>query len=118
VDRGKQGLKRSMMVDGEGSPLGVVAAGANRHDSPLLAPTLETLGTLSGLPEPASVHLDRGYDSHRTRRLLGERGLASVISEKGRPPLCAPRNAGSSSSRTRGPTPTRSSCGVPRGKDE
>jgi hypothetical protein len=41
VDRGKRGLKRSMMVDGKGIPLGVVAAPANRHDSLLLAPTLE-----------------------------------------------------------------------------
>ena len=85
VDRGKQGIKRSMMVDGEGIPLGVVAAGANRHDSPLLAPTLDALRSLGGLPEPVSVHLDRGYDSNVTRRLLDERALAGVISEKGRP---------------------------------
>jgi hypothetical protein len=84
VDRGKGGLKRSMMVDARGIPLGVVAAGANRHDSPLLAPTLEALRPLGGLPEPVSVHLERGYDSDPTRRLLEERGLASVISQKGR----------------------------------
>ena len=84
VDRGKQGIKRSMVVDGEGIPPGVVAAGANHHDSPLLAPTLDALRTLGGLPEPVSVHLDRGYDSKPTRRLLEERGLAGVISEKGR----------------------------------
>lgn len=40
VDRGKQGLKRSGMTDGYGIPLGRVLAGANRHDSPLLAWTL------------------------------------------------------------------------------
>ncbi|MBA3702984.1 MAG: IS5 family transposase [Rubrobacteraceae bacterium] len=85
VDRGKQGLKRSMMVDGEGIPLGVVAAGANRHDSPLLAPTLDALNSLGGLPDPVSVHLDRGYDSDVTRRLLEERGLSGVISERGKP---------------------------------
>jgi transposase InsO family protein len=49
-----------------------------------LAPTLDALRTLGGLPEPVSVHLDRGYDSKPTRRLLEERGLAGVISEKGR----------------------------------
>lgn len=84
VDRGKQGLKRSMLVDGEGIPLGVVVAGANRHDSPLLASTLDALLALGGLPEPVSVHLDRGYDSFVTRQLLEERGLVGVISEKGR----------------------------------
>ena len=36
VDRGKGGLKRSMVVDANGIPLGAIAAPANRHDSPLL----------------------------------------------------------------------------------
>ncbi len=85
VDRGKRGLKRSMMVDAEGIPLGVVSAPANRHDSPLLAPTLDTLEALGGLPEPVSVHLDGGYDSNFTRRLLEERGLVGMISHKGKP---------------------------------
>jgi hypothetical protein len=46
------------MVDGEGFPLGTLAALANRHDSPLLAPTLDALEALEELPEPVSVHLD------------------------------------------------------------
>ncbi len=41
VDRGNQGRKRSTLVDANGFPLGTVAAPANRHDSPLLAPTLD-----------------------------------------------------------------------------
>jgi len=41
VDRGKGGLKRSVATDDAGVPLGVVSAGANRHDSPLLGPTLQ-----------------------------------------------------------------------------
>jgi transposase len=32
VDRGKQGLKRSTVVDAHGIPLGLIAAPANRHD--------------------------------------------------------------------------------------
>jgi hypothetical protein len=40
VDRGKQGLKRSTVTDATGVPLHLVAAGANRHDAPLLGPTL------------------------------------------------------------------------------
>jgi transposase len=83
VDRGKGGLKRSTMVDGEGIPLGTLAAPASRHDSPLLSPTLDALEALGGLPEPVSVHLDRAYDSKVARRLLEERGLEGVISEKG-----------------------------------
>jgi Transposase DDE domain len=85
VDRGKQGIKRSTVVDGEGIPLGAIAAPANRHDSPLLDETLDTLEVLGPLPEQMSVHLDRGYDSETTREKLKVRGLASTISEKGKP---------------------------------
>jgi hypothetical protein len=119
VDRGKQGIKRSMMVDACGIPLGVVAAPANRHDSPLLAPTLDVLETLGGLPEPVSVHLDRAYDSKPTRELLESLGLVGVISKKGKYPLLlGPRNAGWSNEPIPGATPTRSSSGVPRGAGE
>ena len=77
VDRGKSGLKRSVLVEGAGVPIGVVLAGANRNDSPLLRPTLEHLGRLEqrfgiGLPESMTVHLDAGYDSKITRDLLDE----------------------------------------------
>ena len=90
VDRGKQGIKRSTLVDAKGIPLGAVAAPANRHDSPLLDETLDTLEVLGELPEQMSVHLDRGYDSRNTREKLEERGLLAVISEKGKPaPLAA-----------------------------
>jgi transposase len=84
VDRGKRGIKRSVAVDAEGIPLGFVTAPANRHDSPLLAETLDALGSLAG--QEASVHLDRGYDSDLTLERLQERGLVGVISEKGKKP--------------------------------
>jgi transposase len=41
VDRGKRGTKRSVALDAKGIPIGSVTAPANRHDSPLLIPTLE-----------------------------------------------------------------------------
>jgi transposase len=86
VDRGKQGVKRSMAVDAEGIPLGCVSAPANRHDSPLLVPTMEaTSEALGALPEGVSVHLDRGYDSLLTRQRLRELGLRLEISGKGKP---------------------------------
>jgi transposase len=86
VDRGNQGIKRSVAVDTDGIPLGTVVAPANRHDSPLLVETLDHVkASFAGsLPEWASVHLDRGYDSKATRERLEERGLISVISEKGK----------------------------------
>jgi transposase len=85
VDRGKQGIKRSTLVDAKGIPLGAVAAPANRHDSPLLDETLDTLEVLGELPEQMSVHLDRGYDSLSTREKLEDRGLLAAISLKGKP---------------------------------
>ena len=85
VDRGKGGIKRSTVVDANGIPLGAIVASANRHDSPLLEETLETLEVLGPLPDRMSVHLDRGYDSKSTREKLKERGFTEVICEKGKP---------------------------------
>ncbi len=85
VDRGKQGIKRSTLVDAKGIPIGTVAAPANRHDSPLLDKTLDTLEVLGELPEQMSVHLDRGYDSRSSTQKLEDRALLAVISEKGKP---------------------------------
>jgi hypothetical protein len=60
VNRGKQGLKRSLAVDAAGIPLATIAAPANRHDAVLLEPTLAALRfTAVGM----TIHLDRGYDS-------------------------------------------------------
>jgi len=92
VDRGKQGLKRSVVTDGAGIPLHVVSAGANRHDSPLLAPTLAGLDKLDRLPDDVTVHLDRGYDGNPTRVLLDALGFDGAIARKGVP---APIQAGS-----------------------
>jgi IS5 family transposase len=91
VDRGKRGIKRSIAVDGGGIPVGFVTAPANRHDSPLLAETLDAAAeALGGLPEATSIHQDRGYDSETTRGRLRERGLVAEISKKGKPaPLTA-----------------------------
>lgn len=86
VDRGKQGTKRSLLTDGTGIPLGCVVAPANRHDSPLLRPTLDRLERFGfDLPEQITVHLDAGYDSAKTRDLLDELGCRDVISQKGFP---------------------------------
>jgi transposase len=93
VDRGKGGIKRSIIVDAEGIPLGVLCAPANRHDSTLLGETLESVDSFIELPEQARVHLDRAYDSNAMRQLLEDRGLVGVISEKGKsaPPQAAKR---------------------------
>ena len=67
-----------------------MTAPANRHDSPLLRPTLEKLdrfdqGFGASLPEQITVHLDAGYDWAKTGELLTELGCSGVISPKGCP---------------------------------
>jgi len=93
VDRRKGGLKRSLASDAHGIPLGLASAGANRHDSPLLAPTLHAASQQLDhlLPAARTCHLDRGYDSQPTRRLLDELGFDGQIARKGIP---APIQAG------------------------
>jgi hypothetical protein len=93
VDRRKGGLKRSVATENYGIPLGIAAAGANRHDSPLLAPTLTAAERQLGgvLPSDRTCHLDAGYDSQPTRQTLDDHGFASQIARKGTP---APIQAG------------------------
>jgi hypothetical protein len=85
VDRGKQGLKRSTLTDAAGVPLHLVSAGANRHDAPLLEPTLAGLDAFDLLPAGITAHLDRGYDSGVTRRLLAGLVITGEIARKGIP---------------------------------
>jgi Transposase DDE domain len=93
VDRRKGGLKRSVPTEGYGIPLGITAAGANRHDSPLLAPTLgAAISQLGGImPNQPTCHLDAGYDGQPARQALAGLGFAGQIARKGRP---APIQAG------------------------
>jgi transposase len=91
VDRGKQGLKRSMVTDARGIPLGAVPAPVNRNDHTLLGATLDALPPLGPLPAGSTVHLDRGYDYQAVRDELAARGLHARIAERGKP---APIQAG------------------------
>jgi transposase len=64
TDRGKKGRKRSLLTDGRGVPLSLVAGGANVHDMKLLESTLD--GLVCQRPKPTKrrpQHLcaDAGY---------------------------------------------------------
>lgn len=83
VDRRKGGLKRSTATDGRGIPLGAVAAPGNRHDSPLLGPTLARLDRLGPLPEQATVHLDAAYGTVKGKKTAAEHGLLAEVAVKG-----------------------------------
>ncbi len=43
TDRGKAGTKRSLLVEGDAGPLGIVVAGANVNDHKLLRATIESV---------------------------------------------------------------------------
>jgi putative transposase len=52
TDRGKRGVKRSLLVEAGGGPLGAVVAGANVPDFKLLAATLDSI--VVPRPEPTA----------------------------------------------------------------
>ena len=83
VDRRKQGLKRSVAVEGGGIPLATLPAPANRRDDGLLAATLDAIGRIGPLPAQPVVHLDAGYDWKPCRQVLAERGMVGEIATRG-----------------------------------
>ncbi len=94
------------MTDGRGIPLDRVLAGASRHDSPLLAGTLDKLGNLGPLPGDIRVHLDAGYDSQVTRDELAARKMTGQIAHKGEKGPIQAGSAGPSNVPTPGTTPS------------
>jgi putative transposase len=59
-------VKRSILVEADGGPLSVVIAGANVHDTKLLAATLEMIVVERPAPTaeaPQQLCLDKGYDN-------------------------------------------------------
>jgi len=59
-------VKRSLVVEATGGPLGTMLAGANAHDTKLLAATLEAIVVERPLPteeRPQHLCLDKGYDN-------------------------------------------------------
>lgn len=85
VDRGKGGMKRSQVSDGQGVPLAAVPAPANVPDHKLLGASLDALKDFAPLGQDVTVHLDAGYDYAPCRQQLAERGLDSSISMRGTP---------------------------------
>jgi putative transposase len=75
TDRGKMGTKKSVLVDGDGGPLGVVIAGANVLERRMLRATIEAI--VVERPEPTeqqkqNLSLDGGYDNPTGREAASE----------------------------------------------
>ena len=59
-------MKRRLVVEADGGPLGITLAGTNRHDTKLLAETLEAIVVERPKPtteRPQHLCLDKGYDN-------------------------------------------------------
>jgi putative transposase len=86
TDRGKSGTKRSLLTDGNGIPLAIVVAGANRHDMKLMEATLEAQVLVPSDPETGeSFHLclDKGYDFKEIHEIVKVWGYVGHIPKRG-----------------------------------
>lgn len=86
TDRAKCGVKRSLLTEAHGVPLGLVVAGANRHDMKLVTQTVESLVVQRPHPtkkRPQRMCLDKGYDYEEVRDTLREFGFTAHIRLRG-----------------------------------
>jgi transposase len=79
-----------MLVDANGLPLNIAVSGANRHDSMLVEPILDSMPAIKrggrghSRRRPLKLHADKGYDIPRVRRYLRRRRIAARIARIGR----------------------------------
>ena len=52
TDRGKRGVKRSLLTEAQGIPLGLVVDGANRHDMKMVRATVDSVAVPRPAPTP------------------------------------------------------------------
>ena len=86
TDRGKSGVKRSLLTEGHGIPVGLAVDGANRHDMKLVRQTIENMVIERPQPtpeQPQGMCLDKGYDFQEVRDILTEFGFTAHIRSRG-----------------------------------
>ena len=94
--RSKSGTKRSLLVEGQGIPIGITIDGANRHDMKMTKATLQSIVVCRPPPQPSSssstantqqqqqhICLDKGYDYPEVYELLEEYGYTMHICKRG-----------------------------------
>jgi transposase len=97
TDRAKSGVKRSLLTEGHGVPLGLAVEGANRHDMKMVRQTIASL--VVERPEPTPEHpqgvcLDKGYDYQEVRDILVEFGFTAHIRSRGEEAKALKQEAG------------------------
>ena len=86
TDRGKSGVKRSVLTEGHGVPIGLTIEGANRHDMKLTRPTIESIIIERPAPneqQPQGMCLDKGYDYDEVRTILHDFDFTAHIRPRG-----------------------------------
>lgn len=91
------GVKRSLLTEANGIPVGLAVDGANRNDMKLVRETVESNPVQR--PEPTPEHpqglcLDKGYDYDEVRQTLQEFGFTAHIRARGEEALALKREAG------------------------
>jgi putative transposase len=84
TDRSKLGTKRSLLVDEQGLPLGIVVSAANTPDGRLLAATLYAVPIARPDPATAEQHLclDKGYSGEPCARVAEDTGYIVHVPDK------------------------------------
>lgn len=96
-DRAKGGVKRSLLTEATGIPVGLVVEGANRHDMKLVQATLESVPpsiqarrhwhleviTFEGGAGEQGLCMDAGYDYDEVRQIVTEFGYTAHIRSRG-----------------------------------
>jgi putative transposase len=97
TDRAKSGVKRSVLTEGQGVPIGLAVEGANRHDMKMVRETIESI--VVERPKPTrkkkqNMCLDKGYDYDAVRDILKEFGFTAHIRSRGEEAKEIKREAG------------------------
>ena len=97
TSRGKGGVKRSMLTEGHGVPIGAVTLGANRHDMKLVRSTIESI--IVERPKATQTHpqgmcLDKGYDYDEVYATLREFGFTAHVRPRREEAKAIKREAG------------------------
>jgi putative transposase len=96
TDRAKKGVKRSVLTEARGIPLGVAIAGANRNDHKLARETLEQIKVDRPSPSPKRPQhlcLDKGYDYPEVREIAQEFGFTAHLRTRGEEAKALKRHA-------------------------
>jgi len=82
TDRGKNGTKKSLLVEQEGGPLAVTIAGANVHDTKMLEATIAAIVVERPVPteeQPQHLCLDKAYDNPTGEQTVARHGYTAHI---------------------------------------